>query len=74
MARIDPRDPYDRAWREATRALKRRPHRSKKMLSMNSLGQMKSWYCPDCSRFGSPIVQYSVTTSAPLCDGGKEFL
>lgn len=74
--RIDPWDGPDRAWRAAKRAYERTSHQTKPMLSMESRsGGLASWCCPECSRFGTPVVAYTVSRhTAPLCGGGKEFL
>ena len=67
--RIDPQSAKDASWREATRALERRPHRVATMLSLQSNGPIKDFICPRCS-----MTAYSVTSLAPTCSGGFDGL
>lgn len=62
---INPYDARDIAWREATRAVERRPHRPTQMTSLQSTGPLKDYICPACS-----ITAYSTQSSGPVCYGG----
>ena len=73
MIKLDPFDLRDIAYKEAEKAKKRHPHKPLAMLSMDSTGPLKSWYCPVCSRFGTPIMHRTLTLSPPVCYGGYRF-
>lgn len=70
MTRIDPHDARDLAYSEAQKALSRVPHREMVMLSANSVGALKTWYCPVCATRGLEGFAFSVTAVAPVCRGG----
>ena len=70
MSKIDRRKAEDLAWSEANRAVLRTPHREISMLSLNSTGAIKSWYCPICASKGWTSATYTVTSRPPTCQGG----
>ena len=71
---FDRNNPRDIAYIEAEVALSKGPHAPLVMLSLNSRGPIKEWYCPECSRPNSPTIIRSFTSVPPICQGGFEYL
>ena len=67
-------NPADIPYIEAEAALARGPHAPLVMLSLNSRGPIKEWYCPECSKPNAPVVVRTFTLEPPMCDGGIEYL
>ena len=59
---------------EAEAALARGPHEETVMLSLNSKGPIKEWFCPVCSKPQAPVVVRTFTLVPPICNGGMEYL
>lgn len=63
----DPSQDYlEIAWREAFRAIKRKPHREVQMRSLESRGPLKKAACDLCR-----ATHVSTSTELPTCTGGS---
>lgn len=65
--RIDPNNPHDFAWFEATRVERRRPHGPVRMDELSVKSPIESYVCRICK-----ATEYS-SSGPPVCRGGYEF-
>ena len=73
MTKLDRNLAADIPYLEAQSALNRRPHPPAEMMSLNSMGPIKAWCCSICAGHGWTAVEYTVTLTPPVCQGGREF-